>query len=176
MCTSYDKRFISSTKGLFVRRKVYHEQTPKHAQYFWAFDLGYILTHQINAFVYFVRQKVYSYDERLITIKPQNMHSIFGRLYSHTWLPNKRFCVLRTTKGLFVRRKVYSYDKRFITIKPQNIRSIFGRLYSHTWLPNKRFCVLRKTKGLSVRQKVYDQTPKHTQCFWAFVFTYPTTK
>ena len=117
MCTSYDKRFIRTTKGLsptnlktyavflgvffrthvnppnkhfcvlrttkglFVRRKVYHQQTSKHTKYFWAFDLGYILTHQINAFVYFVRQKVYSYDKR------------------------------------FVRQKVYSYDKRFIPVR-----------------------------------------------------------
>ena len=74
-----------------------------------------IRDYQINAFVYFVRQKVYPYDKRF-TIKPQNIRSIFGRLYSHTWLPNKRFCVLRTTKGLFVRQKVYPYDKRFFNL------------------------------------------------------------
>jgi len=89
LCTSYDKRFI-------------RKQTPKHTKYFWAFVLA-LLTTWINAFVYFVRHKVYS------QANPKTYEVFLGVFLSAPDDLNKRFCVLRTTKGLFM------LDKRFIT-------------------------------------------------------------
>ena len=86
----------------FVRQKVYYDQTPKHTKYFWAFSWVHQTTW-INAFVYFVRQKVYS------QANPKTYEVFLGVFLSAPDDLNKRFCVLRTTKGLFM------LDKRFIT-------------------------------------------------------------